>query len=121
MSRPCPLSPCAGVAGRVRKGRTLQKGLAVLGCASCGGAYAAPELVPTVWDVRAGIGGCRETFEGATCVPCRASLLDDFYFSASGVCRVGFAGLDSFRGCMLLAADGYSQYAGFPAARRRLV
>lgn len=98
----------------------MQKGLAVLGCVSCGGAYAAPELVPTVWDVRAGVGGRRETFQGATCVPCRASLLDEFYFSASGVCRVGFAGLDSFRREMLLAADGYSSAAGFPAARRRV-
>ena len=121
MSRPCPLSPCAGVAGRVRKGRSLQKGLAVLGCVSCGGAYPAPELVPTVWELRDGVGGRRETFEGATCSACRASLLEEFYFSASGVCRVGFAGLDSFRREMLLAADGYSSAAGFPSARRRLV
>lgn len=97
VSRPCPVRFFGRVSGRVGKGPSLQKGLAVLCCASCGGAYAAPELVPTVWDVRDGIGGRRETFEGATCAPCRASLLDEFYFAASGVCRVGFPGLDSFR------------------------
>lgn len=88
----------------------------MLSCAECGGACPAPELVPTVWEIRDGIGGPRRLFHGVTCAPCRASLLDEFHFSSGDVVRVGFAGLDRFRREMVLAAQ-YAHLAGFPPVR----